>query len=160
MWPSDTLPTVNESQVLLSGYSLGGNIALHAAALDRRVTAVFAIAAFTPLRTDTADRGTGGLKRLSHLHALVPKLGLFLGSESAVPYDYDDLLRAIAPRPTLLVTPARDRDATLSDVVACINSSRPAWPEAGKLVHLTPDDYSRLSINITASTVNWASSLF
>ena len=172
----DALPSIDSKQVIAGGFSLGGNIALHAAAIDRRIAAVFSIAGFTPLRTDTADRGTGGLKRLSHLHALAPKLGLFVGSERAVPYDYDDLLRAIAPRPTLLVTPTRDRDATLADVVACINSSRPAWKKKqqqeeqeqeteegegeGLLVHLTPNDYSRLSMNITDATVRWASSLF
>ena len=54
------------------------------------------------------------------------------------------------------------------------HSSRPAWKKKqqqeeqeteegegeGLLVHLTPNDYSRLSMNITDATVRWASSLF
>ena len=163
-WSSPALnafPTIDPAKVVVGGYSLGGNIALHAAALDQRIAAVFAIAAFTPLRNDTADKGTGGLRRLSHLHALVPKLGLYVGSEADLPYDYDDLLRAVAPRPALLVTPTRDRDATLHDVVTCINNSRSAWKsDMAKLVHIAPDDYSRLSDNITDATVTWASMLF
>ena len=98
---------------------------------------------------------------MSHLHALVPKLGLFIGSEETVPYDYDEILHAVAPRPTLLVTPTNDRDATLHDVVACINHSKSAWTKnVGNLVHIAPDDYSRLSMNITDVTVEWASLLF
>ena len=161
-WPTpalDALPIVNPAQIFAGGFSLGGNIALHAAALDRRIAAVFAIAAFTPMRTDTAGRPTGGLKRLSHLHALVPKLGLYVGSERVVPYDYDELLGAIAPRPALLVTPTRDRDATLSDVNTTIERSRHSWvaKKAGdKLVHLVPDDYSRLSMKMTDNVVEWA----
>ena len=49
----------------------------------------------------------GGLRRLSELHALLPRLGAFIGKEAQVPYDYDELLAAIAPRPTLLYTPRK-----------------------------------------------------
>ena len=103
------------------------------------------------MRTDTSERPTGGLKRLSHLHALVPKLGLFVGEEAAVPYDYAEVFGAIAPRPTLLVTPMRDRDATLADINVTVQLSK-----RKTLVHLVPDDYSRLSMEVTDATVEWA----
>ena len=153
-WPTpalNALPIVNATQIFAGGFSLGGNVALHATALDSRISAVFSIAGFTPMRTDTAGRPTGGLKRLSHLHALVPKLGLFVGEEAAVPYDYAELFDAIAPRPTLLVTPTRDRDASLVDINATIEHSKRTT-----LVQLVPDDYSRLSMEITDATVAWA----
>ena len=161
-WPTpalDDFPVVDPDRVFVGGFSMGGIVALHAAALDRRLAGVFSIASFTPMRTDTADRPTGGLRRLSHLHALVPKLGLFVGEEHLVPYDYDDVLGAIAPRPTLLITPTRDRDATLSDVTACIRAAQDAWGAhnaSGALVHLQPDDYSRLSLEMSDSAVQWA----
>ena len=93
-------------------YSLGGNVALHAAALDGRVAGVAAFAAFTPFRTDSNDRPTLGLRRLYDLHAVLPRLGFFAGNESAVPYDYDELVGSVAPKPVLLHTPQDDRDAT------------------------------------------------
>ena len=33
-----------------------------------------------------------------------------------IPYDYVELLGAVAPRPTLLYTPTQDRDANYSEV--------------------------------------------
>ena len=139
-----------------SRYSLGGTVALYAAALDARVTGVASIAGFTPMRTDLADRGTGGLARLAAMHALAPRLGLYVGDEASVPVDYDELLRAIAPRPTLLYTPKRDRDATFADVALCVDEVRPAWGAAGALRNPRPDDYSRLSPEAAAAVVEWA----
>ena len=45
----------------------------------------------------TADKPTGGLRRLAEMHALLPRLGQFIGNEEQVPYDYGELLEAIAP---------------------------------------------------------------
>jgi hypothetical protein len=126
------LPAIDPARVLLAGYALGGNVALHGAALDARVAGAAAFAGFTPFRTDAAGRATGGLRRLFELHALAPRLGLFEGAEGSVVYDYDELLGALAPRPLLLVTPQEDRDATLQDVVACAGVARRAWEAQGK----------------------------
>eukprot|EP00939_MAST-03C_sp_MAST-3C-sp1_P002329 g2329.t1 len=108
----DEIPVVSE--IILAGYSLGGSVALHAAALDNRVDRVAAFAAFTPMRTDTNDRPTLGIKRLYDLHALIPRLGLYREDPSQVPYDYDEILEALAPRRVLLFAPEQDRDATFS----------------------------------------------
>ena len=78
------------------------------------------------------DKPTGGIRRLFEMHALIPRLGLFQGDQSTIPYDYDDLLKAIAPRPTLLYTPQSDRDAKFSDVDACVSSVKGGWD---KLTH-------------------------
>ena len=114
------------------------------------------VAGFTPMRTDSADRGTGGLARLASMHALAPRLGLYVGDEASVPFDYGELLAAIAPRPTLLYTPKRDRDATFADVAVCVDEVRPAWGAAGALRNPRPDDYSRLSPEAAAAVVEWA----
>jgi hypothetical protein len=58
----------------------------------------------------------------------VPRLGLFAEREALVPYDYEELLAGLAPRPLLLVTPELDRDATLEDVVACAQAARRTTP--------------------------------
>jgi hypothetical protein len=125
------LPPVDAARIYLAGFSLGGTVALHSAALDARVAGVAAFAAFTPFRSDLSSRATGGLRRLYELHAIVPRLGHYEGAEASVPYDYDELLAALAPRPLLLVTPQLDRDATLGDVVACAAAARRAWVASG-----------------------------
>ena len=94
------------------------------------------LAGWTPFRTDTQDRPTGGIARYSHLHGLLPRLGLFIGKEQEVPFDVDELLQATAPRPTLLVTPQRDAEATYADVTHAIDSVASAWPAAGALTRI------------------------
>ena len=101
---------------------------------------------FTPMRSDTESKPTGGLRRFWQWHALQPQLGLFQGRESELPYDFDDLLRLVAPRPCLVVAPRHDRDADAADVDRMIAAVRAAWSVGGapaNLTYQTPDDYSR-----------------
>ena len=107
----DRIPYIDLEQIYVAGFALGGTVALHTAALDleKRIAGVASFSGFTPMRTDTPGKPTGGIRRLFEMHALIPRLGLFQGDQSAIPYDYDDLLKAIAPRPTLLYTPQSDR---------------------------------------------------
>lgn len=124
--------------VVLAGYSVGGLQALIAAALDtnQQIAAVASFSGWTPLRTDTQDRPTGGLARYSHLHGLLPRLGLFVGgNEHKVPFEVDELLAAVAPRHTLLVTPQHDADSTYTDVARAIDKVAGSWPQ-GKLVRI------------------------
>ena len=63
-----------------------------------------------------------------------------------MPYDFDDLLRLVAPRPCLVVAPRHDRDADPADVDRMIAAVRAAWSVGGapaNLTYQTPDDYSR-----------------
>ena len=94
----------------------GRNDRAYTAALDERVKGVVSVCGFTPMRTDTADRGTGGIARYSHERALIPRLGFFIGHEAQIPYDFHEVLGAIAPRPVLVLEPEFDRDANVGDV--------------------------------------------
>ena len=69
------IPAVDPTRIFVAGYSLGGNVALHAAALDSRLAGAAAFAASTPYRGETADKPTGGLRRLYEMHGLLPRLG-------------------------------------------------------------------------------------
>ena len=107
---------IDPARISVFGYTIGGTVGLYAAALDPRIKSVVSISGFTPMRTDTADRGTGGLARYSEERALLPRLGFFIGNESRLPYDFDELIAAIAPRPVLVVEPTMDRATTPADV--------------------------------------------
>ncbi len=152
-------PEFDPDRVYLLGYSLGGMAALHAAALDERIAGVACFSGFAPLRTANDNaRATGGLARLWKWHALVPKLGLFEGREADIPYDYDDLLRAIAPRPCLIVAPERDRNHPAGEVRACVERARGAWPEDAAepgLTALYPDDTGRFQSAQHAVFLDW-----
>ena len=130
----------------LYGYELGGTVALYTAALEPRVKGVISFCGFTPMRTDTADKGAGGLARFSVDRGLLPRLGLFIGHESQLPYDYDGLIGAIAPRPVSVVAPLLDRDASPADVHATVERARGVYAlygAADKLKLDEPWDYAR-----------------
>ena len=101
------------------------------------------------------DKPTGGIRRLYDLHALIPRLGLFADGLQDIPYDYDELLEAIAPRPALLHTPQGDRDATFADVAACVNASAGAWGGGEGLTHAAPDAISKMESDEAKSLRAW-----
>jgi dienelactone hydrolase len=149
---------VDPDHVYLYGYSMGGTVALYEAALDPRVKGVVSIAGFTPMRTDTASRGAGGVARYAEEKDLIPKLGFFMGHESQIPYDFDDILGMIAPRPVLVVEPQLDRDASPKDVEHAVDQAKRVYSIYGagdKLALQEPWDYNRLPNNMLNSTVDW-----
>lgn len=146
-------PAIRDNAVYLVGYSMGGMLGLYAAALDERIAGVASICGFTPMRSDTDIRATGGVRRLWLDHALLPKLGLYDGREREISYDYADLLTAIAPRPTLVVSPTRDRTANIEDVIACV--ARAQEQPGHAITHLMPDDVNRFQRDQQEYVLNW-----
>jgi pimeloyl-ACP methyl ester carboxylesterase len=150
---------VDAQRIYLFGYSLGGMVGVYTAALDPRVKGVVSICGFTPMRLDTADRGTGGIARYSHHHGLIPRLGFFVGKESRIPYDFHELLGAIAPHPVLVIQPQLDRDAHVEDVHKAVDEARKVhalYGAADKLTLQEPWDYNRLPEGMLRSVVgNW-----
>lgn len=151
------LPAVRPDRIYLVGYALGGLVGLHAAALDPRIAGVASFAGFTPLRTDTDAKPTGGCRRLWEWHALLPRLGLFHGHEQDTPYDMGDVLALVAPRPCLVVAPVRDRHADLADVQRCVETARGAWPAAapGGLTCETPDTINQFQMAMQERARQW-----
>jgi pimeloyl-ACP methyl ester carboxylesterase len=152
---------VDPNRIHLFGYSLGGTVAIYEAALDARVKGVVSIAGFTPMRTDTATRGDGGVARYSYERDLIPSLGFFVGHEAQIPYDYQDLLGMIAPRPVLVVQPQLDRDATPADVESAVTQAKQVYSLYGagdKLAISEPWDYNRLPNKTLDETVKWVTS--
>ena len=153
--PPNHPPTQSQDpdRIYVMGYALGGMVGLHVAALDTRVAGVASFSGFTPFRSDTADKPTGGLRRLSELHALIPRIGLFVDEPSLVPYDYDELLRALGSRPVLLYTAVGDRDATFTEVQACIDGVRGNLPN---LTHvISKDTRTRMELPQSTCAVEW-----
>jgi pimeloyl-ACP methyl ester carboxylesterase len=154
---------VDRDHIFVFGYSLGGMVGIYSAALDDRIKGVVSIAGFTPMRTDTADKGRGGIARYCVQRPLVPKLGFFIGSESRIPYDFDEMIAAIAPRPVLVVEPQLDRDATQADVHDAVERARTVYALFNAADHLgldEPWDYNRLPTKIQDDVIGWMSKNF
>ena len=149
---------VDPQRIYLFGYSIGGTVGLYTAALDSRVKGVVAIAGFTPMRTDSADRGTGGIARYSHERGLIPRLGFFVGQEARIPYDFPELITSIALRPVLVMEPQLDRDGTSADVRAGVEQARKVYSlynAKDKLALYEPWDYTRLPEKSQDWIVEW-----
>lgn len=125
-------PDIDPSRIYVLGYGTGSMAALHAAALDERLAGVVAVAGVTPLRTDTEEKGTGGISRWSRWVPLLPRLGAFVGRESRIPYDFDEVLSLIAPRPLLFVQPSVDYHSDAADLRACFSAARTVYALEGR----------------------------
>jgi pimeloyl-ACP methyl ester carboxylesterase len=149
---------VDASRIYAFGYSIGGAVGLYAAALDQRIAGVVSFSGFTPMRTDVTARGDGGLARYSGERGLMPRLGFFVGHESQIPYDFNEVLASIAPRPVLVVQPALDRDATPADVHAAVAEAKKVYAlygATGKLELKEPWDYNRLPEKTQDEAIAW-----
>jgi pimeloyl-ACP methyl ester carboxylesterase len=148
---------IDPARISVFGYTIGGTVGLYAAALDARIKSVVSISGFTPMRTDTADRGTGGLAAYSDERALLPRLGFFIGHESRLPYDFDEVI-ARSPR----AGPGRRADdGSRHDACGRPTGCQPR--ETGlqpvlasdKLTLHEPVDYTRLTAATQDEAVRW-----
>ena len=149
---------VDANKISVYGFTMGGTLGLYAAALDKRISGVVAICGFTLMRSDTPDKGMSGMTRYSHLYGLIPRLGLFAGKEKQLPYDFDDLIALIAPRPVLVVQPQKDRDADPAAVRDAVKRSQRVYSlhdATSKLELQEPDDYGRLTNATQEKTIQW-----
>ncbi len=149
-------PTVDAKRIYLLGYGTGAMAALHAAALDDRIAGVVSVAGFTPMRTDTNERGTGGVARWAQWSMLLPRLGGFVGNEARVPYDYHEILALLAPRPVLVVAPRVDYRATLEDVRTSVAEARKVYSLLGqdtRLEFAETDTYNHFDATVQKQVV-------
>ncbi len=152
---------IDGKRIYISGYSLGAAVGLYSAALDDRICGVISVCGFTPMRTDLQGRGTEGIKRFSHLHGLIPKLGFFVNNEDRIPYDYHELIAAIAPRPVLVIAPEYDKDAYIEDIKLCVEEVRKVYALYGLPENIelySPADISRLSPEVREKMYKWVRS--
>jgi pimeloyl-ACP methyl ester carboxylesterase len=157
------MKVIDKNRIYATGYSLGGTVALYSAALDERIKGVVSVCGFTPMRLDTAEKGTEGIRGLADLHGLQPRLGFFLGHEERIPYDYHEVLAAIAPRPLLIAAPLWDRYATFADVNQCVNEAGKVYDllgAAGKIELYAPRDFNRFSAETLKKVLDWSAENF
>ena len=144
---------VDPKKIFLVGFGMGGTAAILAAALDKRVAGVAATSGFSPLKTDTLDKPTGGLARyaLWDCCGLMPRLGFFVKDPTRLPVDFDDILASIAPRHLFLVTPKVDCEVNHEDVLNTVEEVKKAYgakKASARLWHYEPLDYRQYSRDI------------
>lgn len=137
------LPERDTSRIVCLGYSLGGFVALLAAAADPRIAAVASFCGAVPLRHMPVAVTQGPMQPFWQRLQLLPKLGFFADREDELPVSLADILQLVAPRPCLLVSPKYDREISAEDAVLEADEARSAWKKTGAFSHLVPEDYNR-----------------
>ena len=154
---------LNKNQIYVAGYSLGGTVGLYSAALDERIAGVISVCGFTPMRTDYPGKSAEGIYCYSHLHGLIPRLGFFAGNENRIPYDFNEILASIAPRPLLIVAPTWDQYASQEDIKVSVSEATKIYNlyGAGKMIQLhTPEDYGRFTSAMKDGVIEWVRDSF
>lgn len=149
------VPPTDTGNMYLFGFAYGGMVGLYATALDERITGVASFSGFTPMRTDTDAKSTGGIRQYWEWHGLVPKLGLYHEKEATIPYDYEDILSLISPRNCLIYSPTLDRFTHNEDVKECFKKAKSSSQDGDALTFLNPNDICRFQRDQQDALVGW-----
>jgi len=135
---ADSMLEVDPERIGVIGHSLGGHNAIFTALFDTRIKAIVSNCGFTSfpkyyrgnLKGWTSDRY---MPRIASVYNNDPK---------QVPFDFPELIGALAPRAFLAIAPLHDDNFEVSGVDDCINAAKPIYQlfGAGKeLAVMHPD---------------------
>jgi dienelactone hydrolase len=118
-----SLPEVDGERIGCIGHSLGGHNALFTAAFEPRITAVVSNCGFTRFhKDDNANlRAWASDRYMPRIHTV------YHDDPDRVPFDFTEIVAALAPRPFLASAPERDSDFDVSGVQDCIAAARPVY---------------------------------
>lgn len=134
-----SLPQVNAQRLGVIGHSLGGHNALFVAAFDERLKAIVTSCGFTSF----AKYYGGDLTGWSGVRYM-PRIAEQFGKDPArMPFDFSDVLMALAPRPLFINAPLRDGNFEVSGVRDCVAAAQPVYEKvfraAGRLQAVYPE---------------------
>ena len=115
-----SMPEVDARRIGVIGHSLGGHNALFVAAFDPRIAAVVTSCGFTSFRKYKGGDLTGWSHR-----GYMPLIATDYGkAPERMPFDFSDVLAAIAPRPVFINAPVFDANFDWSGVDDCVRSAK------------------------------------
>jgi endonuclease/exonuclease/phosphatase family metal-dependent hydrolase/dienelactone hydrolase len=119
-----SLPFVKPNAIGAIGHSLGGHNALYTAAFDERIAAVVSSCGFDSYQDYYGGDQTKWLpgKGWTQLRYM-PELANYRGKLNQIPFDFDEILATIAPRPVLVVAPLHDSNFQAASVRRLIKNA-------------------------------------
>jgi dienelactone hydrolase len=118
-----SLPEVDGARLGVIGHSLGGHNALFLAAFDERVKVTVSSCGFNSF----AKYRKGNLADWSH-KGYMPRIADKYGKDATkVPFDFTELLAAVAPRAVFVNAPLKDNDFEVQGVRDCVASAKPVF---------------------------------
>lgn len=132
------LPSVDPQRIGVIGHSLGGHNSIFAAVFDERIKCVVSSCGFNSF----PYYYEGNLAGWSH-NGYMPRIRERYHTRPAeMPFDFTELVGALAPRAFLAVSPLRDANFEVQGVYKCLEAARPVYELLGagdKLQSLHPD---------------------
>jgi len=120
-----SLEQVAEDRIAAIGHSLGGHNSLYAAAFDERIRAVVTSCGFNAFAKYYGGDLTGWSSR-----KYMPRIAAIYGKSPArMPFDFTEVLGAMAPRPVFINAPLHDANFEVSGVRDCLRAARPVYEQ-------------------------------
>ncbi|MCO6455254.1 MAG: alpha/beta hydrolase [Pirellulaceae bacterium] len=124
-----SLPYVDHSRGFAAiGHSLGGHNAIYTAVFDQRVTAVVSSCGFDSYLDyyDGAERNWYFGKGWCQIRYM-PRMSDYRGRLEQIPFDFHELLGALAPRAVFVNAPLHDSNFRWQSVDRCVAAARPVY---------------------------------
>lgn len=122
-----TLPRVNAERIGCIGHSLGGHNTIFTAVHDRRIKAAISNCGFTRFHKYYGGKLAGWTSN-RYMPLIASEYG---NSPDQVPFDFPELIAALAPRAFLASSPVRDDNFEVSGVKDSIASAKPIYKLLG-----------------------------
>ncbi len=119
----EALPEVDSERIGCIGHSLGGHNTLFVSVFDTRIKAAVTSCGFTSF----PKYYKGDLSGWSH-RGYMPRIADVYGKDPArMPFDFTEVVAALAPRALFINAPLRDSNFEVSGVKDCIRAARPIY---------------------------------
>ncbi len=123
-----SLPEVDGERIGCIGHSLGGHNAIFTAAFDPRIKAVVSNCGFTRFHKYLGGKLEGWTSA-----RYMPRIASVYGNDpDRVPFDFTEIVAALAPRAFLAIAPLHDDNFEVSGVRDVIAAARPIYLLDGK----------------------------
>jgi len=135
-----SLPEVDREKIGCIGHSLGGHNALFLAVFDLRIKAVVTSCGFTSFFKYYG----GDLTGWSHKGYMPRIASIYKKNPAKMPFDFTEIIAALAPRPVFINAPLKDSNFEISGVYDCVNAAKPVYKllmATGKIVMVNPDSF-------------------
>jgi dienelactone hydrolase len=150
-----SFPEVDPQRIGVIGHSLGGHNALFVAAFDQRIKAVVTSCGFTSFRKYYGGDLTGWAGE-----RYMPRIATHYQKDPAkMPFDFPDLLSALAPRPVFINAPLHDANFEVSGVRDCVEEATAVYDRVfrakDRLIAMYPDAKHDFPIEIRTAAYSF-----
>lgn len=130
-----SMPEVDPERIGCIGHSLGGHNTLFVSLFDPRIKALATSCGFCSFPKYYG----GDLKGWSHMGYMPRIATLYQCDPKQMPFDFTEILAAMAPRPVFINAPLKDANFNVEGVRDCVKAALPVYKLYGKTEHLVAE---------------------